>query len=543
MDRLSIKWRLGGGFAIACAGILVMAVVTVVMLNRLSADFRALEYAFGVNATVAKIQEDVSTANLAAYAWLATGDDGRREQLIENIAAARRDIATLGESGFFTTAQITELSERAGEFEASFNALIEGDAAAYARLQELGPEMQALAQAKYARVNEEVEQLNAQYTALSNRTMTVILIFCLIGVVVCGALAFAIVRSLSIPMTALIGRIETLAKGDYETETPCTGLRDELGQLANAQETLRARLSELRKLEEESQAENEARIRRAEALEGLIQSFEAEAERRVAALSEAGERLKAASSSVSSITNSVGERATSVASSSTESAASVQTVASSAEELAASIGEILRAAQETATGVNSATAQSDTARTELDAMVEAVSGMTDLLSSISGVAEQTNLLALNATIEAARAGEAGKGFAVVAEEVKALAGQTQSLTEQIGAQIDALRERSTMVASSAGQIGTALEGIRGQATATTSTAEQQSAAVQEISSSAQEAAAGVTEASQGVEDISQSIAGAVEEARTVQSVADQVEASSSELKSRIAAFINAVKAA
>lgn len=53
----------------------------------------------------------------------------------------------------------------------------------------------------------------------------------------------------------------------------------------------------------------------------------------------------------------------------------------------------------------------------------------------------------------------------------------------------------------------------------------------------------MTEASQGVEHISQAIAGAVEEARTVQSVADQVEASSSELKSRIAAFIDAVKAA
>lgn len=67
--------------------------------------------------------------------------------------------------------------------------------------------------------------------------------------------------------------------------------------------------------------------------------------------------------------------------------------------------------------------------------------------------------------------------------------------------------------------------------------------MREISSSAQEAAVGVTEASQGVEHISQAIAGAVEEARTVQSVADQVEASSSELKSRIAAFIDAVKAA
>src|SRR5260370_23050059 len=106
---------------------------------------------------------------------------------------------------------------------------------------------------------------------------------------------------------------------------------------------------------------------------------------------------------------------------------------------------------------------SDAAReasANVDRLRESSAAIGNVVNLIAQIARQTTLLALNSTIEAARAGSAGRGFAVVATEVKALAVQTQSATEEISKKIDALQKDAAGSVDAVHRISQAIEAIR-----------------------------------------------------------------------------------
>ncbi|HNX95075.1 MAG TPA: methyl-accepting chemotaxis protein [Holophaga sp.] len=202
-----------------------------------------------------------------------------------------------------------------------------------------------------------------------------------------------------------------------------------------------------------------------------------------------------------------------IATTSERMTSAVNSVATAIEEMSVSLNEVSKSSSQAAHVASKAAVNAGNTAEIVDKLGQSAQEIGKVVDMIKGIAAQTNLLALNATIEAASAGEAGKGFAVVANEVKELAKQTASATEDIRAQVEGMQGNTQLVVKAIDEIVQIIHQINDISGTIAAAVEEQTATTNEISKNVGDAARGANDVARNVQEAA---AGTNEVSRNVQ---------------------------
>lgn len=254
------------------------------------------------------------------------------------------------------------------------------------------------------------------------------------------------------------------------------------------------------------------------------------------ALAGASEELAAVSAQMSNNAEETSSQATVVSAASAQVSQNVQTVITGVDEMNSAIREIAKSASEAAkVSQHAVTIAAETNET-VAALGAGSAEIGKVIKIITSIAEQTNLLALNATIEAARAGDAGKGFAVVANEVKELAKETATATEEISLKIEAIQTQTDKAVGAIEQIGVVIGKINDLSSTIASAVEEQTATANEMQRNVTEAAKGTDQISQNITSVATAAGQTSQGASDTQQAAGELSQMASRLQQLVGQF-------
>ncbi len=368
-----------------------------------------------------------------------------------------------------------------------------------------------------------------------------------LGVVItllAASCAFFIGRVFSSNINLVTEQMGRLAKGDNRFEIKGTKRGDEIGKMAKALLVFQENAQEVERMEaEQKEIEAKAAEERRKAMLQLADDFDSQVGGIVEAVNKAAGEMQAMSTQLSSAVEETNSQSSTVASASEQTNANTQTVASATEELTASIQEISRSLADTAQTAKICASSARSSQEQLDTLQNAIGEIDSVIQAINDVAEQTNLLALNATIEAARAGEAGKGFAVVASEVKALAGQTHKMTDEIAQKVAMIKGSAKSTIETINDILEQIETVDSKTANVAAAVEEQTSSTSEISRNIQEAARGSSEISRNIRGIQDAANDSAQSTNSLKGASDGLAKQAEDLKKAVLGFLKEVRAA
>ncbi len=305
-----------------------------------------------------------------------------------------------------------------------------------------------------------------------------------------AALLLLMVRRTLQPLLLLNKTLLQLADGNIREAVPGLDQLDEVGTTARAVARLQGQLRQREHLESQRVTDAGLRDEQAERTGAAVIAFDAQVTQTLAELQEEASRLTAVSENLLVASDHTRTVAGSGHRASSQGLHEAKAMATAAEQLSQSVSEVAaRVAHSAAIAVR---AQDETRHMhdQVEGLSQAATHVGRAVVLIRKVAARTHLLSINATIEAAHAGEAGQGFSVVAREVKELAQLTAQATDEIGMEIEAIRNATGSVASGIAVVSATVAEMndvtrevavaaRDQAMATTEIAQHVHQAVQE----------------------------------------------------------------
>lgn len=384
--------------------------------------------------------------------------------------------------------------------------------------------------------------INSEADAFSSIATTLLIIISCISLAAASFIPFYSTFTLFKPQRSLIKAMQDITNGKLDIKIIGDKRNDEIGEISKTVAIFRE--NAVKKIElEENQKRQEllAAEEKKKAMEDLATKFESRVQGIISTVSSAATQLYSTSDSMTKIMSEASLKANSVSSASEEAAHNVNAVASATEEMSASVSEIAQQITKSTSAVKLAVAEMQKADQTSKMLEDATNRIGEIVDLIQDIAGQINLLALNATIESARAGEAGKGFAVVANEVKSLANQTTTATDEIASNIGSIQEVSKQVIHALGSIKSAIENVDSIASAISAAVEEQSAATNEIASNMGTAASKTSEINNDIGGVSAASTKANESANQVLGAAKMLSVESEKLNSEVATFLSEIR--